>query len=453
MVTLDPNNPFIKKYPISREGLSSKEKQVLGKLEKAAELIAPVYASQINDQYPGANFYPHDATRDEILAAAQSNPLILNPYTIVERGEDGSLITVPYHVKYIDQLKPVIKLIREAAEITENREFSKRLEVQADALEKGTYEAADIYWLSIKPYKIDIIIGPSERYEDRLFFKKTCYSAVAGVIDEKATQKAEEIRDILFSPERKTFSLSQKVESDHRLQVRIDQSSVLSGLDARASFAGAFLPNDPHLIENYGAEVIVFSTSSKENFQKLFFPIFKKIFEENFQKSYTEELLADSSQKLVLIREIVTNLVKYHDTEKRLGELYPVINEAASFILAIKSSGVLLLKDVITQKELEGMIIMLLCRACDVFVSSKEIKSLTHYSQGYAIMVNYFLKNGALREHEGISWVNFTKMFVALNDLAGALERILAFGDREDVKKLMLEYGDVTPCLKISPKI
>lgn len=445
-------NQLIKRFPISDAGLSSQEKLVLKKLEKAAELIALIYEEQINDRYPGANFYPHDATKEEILKGAENNPLILNPYTIVERKK-GQLEAIPYHVKYAKKLQPIIKLLNEAANLATNKEFARRLEVQADALETGTYDAADIYWLSMKPHKIDVTIGPAERYEDRLFFKKTCYSAVVGVMDEKATKEAIKIRDAILSAHRKSFSLSQRVELANRLQIRVDDTPILAGLDARASFSGAFLPVDPSLMEKYGGQVIIFNSSAKNNFDTKYYPIFKGMFEKSFQKSYTPEILLDASQKLLLIREISTNLVKYHDAEARLGELYPTINEIASFTLAVKNAGSLLLKDVISQKDLEAMMIMLLCRACDSFSSAKKIKSLTHYSIGYAIMVNYFLKNGSLKEHEGFSWLNFTKMFVALTDLVSIFDRILAFGDIEDARRLIGEYGDVEPCLKLSPKI
>lgn len=444
---------LVKKFKLSDGNLSAEEKKVLAKLGKAAKLVAPIYEKQINDLYPGANFYPHDMPTAEIIREAQANPEIFNPYTVVEKEKGGALQVIPYHVKYAFLIKPVVKLIREAAYLTTNLEFSKRLEVQANALESGSYEAANIYWLSMKPYKIDIVIGPVERYEDRLFFKKTCYSAVVGIIDEKSTAEAEEIRDALLSSERKSFSLSQKVNFANRIQVRVDRIAVMAGLDARARFAGAFLPDDTCLIEKYGGEVIIFGTAVEQNFKDYHYPTFKKVFEPSFQRSYSQETLLDASRKLLLIREISSALVKYHDAEARLGEYYPIINEMAAYVLAVKNAGSLLLKDVISQKELEAIIIMFLCRAFNSFHEAEKVKSLTHYSRGYAIAINYFLKNGSLREYQGISWVNFTKMFVALTELASIMDRILAFGDITDVQRLVNEYGNTTDLNRLLPKI
>ena len=152
------------------------------------------------------------------------------------------------------------------------------------------------------------------------------------------------------------------------IQVRIDQASISAGLSARVLFAGMDLPNDPSLVEKYGSQVIVLSNIVKYNFEEIHYPIFKKIFESTFQKGYNSELLLSASQKLLLIREIFTLQVKYSDAEARLRELYPVINEMASYVLAVKSAGSLLMKDVIFQKELEAIMILFLSRAFDSFI-------------------------------------------------------------------------------------
>lgn len=444
---------LVKNFEYPKKELSPSEEKILDKLIKAAELIAPIYEAQINDRYLGANFYPHNATREEILEAAKEDPQILSPYTIVERDVNKNLITIPYHIKYAKLLKPAITLIREAASLTENKEFSKRLEVQADALEQGSYEAAEIYWLTMEPYKINFIIGPIERYEDSLLFEKTCYTGVVGIIDENATLEAVKIRDSILTTDYKIFSFSRKIKTSEKINVRIDDAVVYGGLAARILFAGMDMPNNPYLVEKYGSQIMIFKTLVRNNFYELHYPIFKKLFEKQFQEGYTENLLLQASQTLILIREISTVLVKYSDAEKRLRELYPVIYEMASYVLAVKNAGMLLLKDVITQKDLEAIMIMFLSRAFDSFIVAKDVKSMKHYSQGYAIAVNYFLKSGALRVSKGISWVNFNKMYMVLNELATTLDQILAFGDIKDAQRLIDEYGYSKNISKLTPKI
>jgi len=90
----------IKKFKIDTKELSQKEKVLFKKLISAAELIAPLYLKQKNNKHPGANFYPYDATKEEIERAARKNPAILSSYTFVERDKAGKLIAIPYHLKF-----------------------------------------------------------------------------------------------------------------------------------------------------------------------------------------------------------------------------------------------------------------------------------------------------------------------------------------------------------------
>src|SRR3989344_8677331 len=113
----------VRRFKVDDRELSSKEKVLFRKLIKAAELIAPIYLKQKNDKYPGANFYPKDATKEEIQKAAEDNPLILNPYTMVERDRLGKLIAIPYHIKFQKELKPVAKVLKEEAALPENQNF------------------------------------------------------------------------------------------------------------------------------------------------------------------------------------------------------------------------------------------------------------------------------------------------------------------------------------------
>jgi hypothetical protein len=49
-------NIFVKEFDVNISVLTKSEKKVLEKLIQAAKLIAPIYGSQINLKYPGANF-------------------------------------------------------------------------------------------------------------------------------------------------------------------------------------------------------------------------------------------------------------------------------------------------------------------------------------------------------------------------------------------------------------
>src|SRR3989338_10975398 len=170
---MTPKNIPIVRFPKKGLDLTSSEKKVVKKLIKAAEAIAPIYQLQENIKNNGANFYPRDITKSQLLEAAYNNPEILSTYTIVEKAKNGKLRAIPYHFKFKKELTSVARFIKEAAAITDNPDFAKRLQVQANSLLDGNYEANDIYWLSMKPYKINFVIGPIERYNDKLFFTRS----------------------------------------------------------------------------------------------------------------------------------------------------------------------------------------------------------------------------------------------------------------------------------------
>lgn len=421
--------------------LTSKEKKILKLLIAAAESIAPIYEKQENLKYLGANFYPHDLTKEEILEAARNDPEILSPYTMVGRDIDGKLIAIPYHLKFRDELEKTAKLLREAAKLTDNKDFSHRLYLQADALLDGNYEVSDIYWITMKPYKIDIAIGPIDRLDDRLFFKKTSYEAWVGVMDDIKTEKAKIIQQSIYDVKRKCFAASKKADFLDKTKLRVDKTLIFSGLFARGMFTSNSLPVDPNLMEKYGIEITFFDTSLDVKFNNQHYPIFERVFEKNFQKEYTKELLREGSFRNVLLHEIGHSLLRYKDAEARLKELFPVVDELSATIYGIKSCGSLVLKGIMSEKELEAIMIMFICRAFTWWIDAKSQPSVEAFAIGHAIALNHFLANDAIKESNGISWPNFSKMFLGIEELSEALEALIAIGDYQDAQTVIEKYG------------
>ena len=440
-------------FPVKILNLTSSEKKVLKKLVDAAKAIAHIYQKQENPHFPGANFYPHDATKDEILEAAQNNPSILSPYTIVERNGKRRLIAIPYHLIFKKELEKTSSYLREAAEITQNKDFAHRLELQANALLDGSYEASDIYWITMKPYKIDIVIGPIDRLDDRLLFKKASYEAWVGVIDEEKTKKAKIIQHAIYDVRRKVISSSAKADFLDKTTLRVDKTLIFSGLFARGMFTSNSLPVDPLLMEKYGIEITFFDSSLDFKFGKQHLPIFERIFEKRFKKEYTKECLREGSFRNVLLHEIGHSLLRYKDSESRLKEFFPVIDELSATIYGIKSCGSLVLKGIMSERELEAIMIMFVCRAFTWWIDSQTQKSVEAFAIGHALAFNHFLANGALKESGGISWPNFSKMFLGIEELSDALERLISVGTYNDAKAFIENYGSFMVYSKFSSRL
>ena len=129
----------------------------------------------------GANFYPADMTREEFDAAYLPGKEDL--YTLLRRNDEGKLIVVPYHVAYKEELQTAAYLLHQAADLAVSQDFANYLKLRAAALVSDNYQLSDLYWMDVKDNEVDVIIGPIETYEDKLFGYKAGYEAYVLVKD------------------------------------------------------------------------------------------------------------------------------------------------------------------------------------------------------------------------------------------------------------------------------
>ena len=129
----------------------------------------------------GANFYPADMTREEFEAAYLPGKNGL--YSLVRRNQAGELVLVPYHVAYAESLKRAAELLREAAGLAESAGFATYLKLRAAALLSDDFQTSDLYWMDVKDNEIDVVIGPIETYEDRLFGYRAAYESYVLIKD------------------------------------------------------------------------------------------------------------------------------------------------------------------------------------------------------------------------------------------------------------------------------
>jgi hypothetical protein len=123
----------------------------------------------------GANFYPMDITKEEFEKA--SLPDKTSEYTFLRRAADGKLKTVPYHVEFKTQVEKAADLLKQCAQLAEDSGLKKYLNLRAEALLTDKYQPSDMAWMDMKNNTIDVVIGPIETYEDKLFGYKAAHEA------------------------------------------------------------------------------------------------------------------------------------------------------------------------------------------------------------------------------------------------------------------------------------
>jgi hypothetical protein len=114
---------------------------------------APLVAG-VGPKPDAAGLYPLDMTREEFDRAIL--PGSRSEYTVLTRNAEGVLQVVPYSRYYGAGLERAAVLLDRAAG-------------RVKALRTDVYRASDMAWLEIKDNPLDLVIGPIETCEDKLF--------------------------------------------------------------------------------------------------------------------------------------------------------------------------------------------------------------------------------------------------------------------------------------------
>lgn len=419
--------------------LSKNERAVLKLLVEAGKLIAPIYKLQEDPKFPGANFYPHDATKGEIQKASDNDSQILSPYTVVNR-QGGKLVATAYHKKYADLLKPIADKLEQAADISKNEEFARLLRIQAKALTEGSYEEASIARLKMPQYILDISIGPTDRIDDRLLFIKTSYQCWVGVVDMEGTERLINYKSIVLGVTRKALVPSERIDSFHKVKVLVDDVILFSGLVSRTKFVGINLPYSLKIVEKYGSEITLFNQPNDLRLKEQILPTFNKIFPKVFREEFTPEDIRRGYLRATALHELAHSHLHYRHAVENLQDLFIYIDELAATVLGLRMAGSLLLKDRITDRQLESMTLVLICRSFSLVGKSKEDRFVSNYALGGAVFINFMLKNGALKQKGKMIVPNMIKVFMALQELLSILEELLSHGTRKNAEDFIKKY-------------
>ena len=97
---------------------------------------------------PGRNLYPAGLTSAQIEAYVKAHPAekdaIYSPYTVLRWNGSKKLEAIPYHVEYKKWLEPAAQSLREAADLSDDKDFAKFLRMRADALLSDDYYPSDL---------------------------------------------------------------------------------------------------------------------------------------------------------------------------------------------------------------------------------------------------------------------------------------------------------------------
>lgn len=390
----------------------------------------------------GANFYPADMTKEEFEAWDDETKTSL--YTLIIRGDDGSLESVPYHVAFKEQTEKAASLINQAAELAEDAGLKNYLEKRAKALLTDEYYESDVAWMEMKTNNIDFIIGPIENYEDQLFGYKAAHESFILIKDREWSDKLIRFAALLpglqkaLPCEQKYKDETPGIDSDMNVY---DALYYAGDCNAGSKTIAINLPNDEKVRQAKGSRKLQLKNSMQAKFDKILVPISDILIAEDQRK----HVKFDAFFENVMFHEVAHGLGLGNTVDKKstvreaLKDSYTSIEEAKADILGLWCVYQLNEMGELGEKEMMDNFVTFMA---GIFRSVRFGAASAH---GKANMMRfyYFQETGAFERDvaTGTYRINFEKMKEAMLSSSEQILKIQGDGDYTTAKKLIEEQG------------
>jgi len=410
---------------------------------------------------PGGNFYPEDATKEELeqwmnSLDAKDKEQAESFFTVIHR-ENGKFTIVPYSQEYAAQLGQAADLLREASQLTDNASLKKFLKLRADAFLSNDYFDSDIAWMDLDS-PLDVTIGPYETYNDDLFGYKAAFEAYVNVRDKEESKKLgfysqhlQEIENNLPIPQQyrnpKLGSLSPIVVVNEVIGAGDGNMGVQT--------AAYNLPNDDRVVQQKGAKRVMLKNVQLAKFKSILVPIAKTVLTPSAQK----DLDFDSFFTHILCHElthglgphVITVNGKQTSPRQELKEVYGAIEESKADV-----TGLFALQWMMDQGLLKNSLGQGPAAEHKLYTTylASSFRTLRFglkeaHARGMAIQMNYILdKGGYTVNPDGTFSVNYAKIKGAVRDLDHDLLMLEANGDYAGAKKMLADMAVLRPPVK-----
>ena len=389
---------------------------------------------------PGANFYPEGITKAEFEAWA--NDPARGFFTVIRRGSDKKLQTIPYSVAYKADLTKAAKLLEEAAGLTSNKSLQDFLKLRAKAFLSDDYYDSDVAWMRLDA-PIDITIGPYETYMDEVFGYKAAFEAYVTLRDDEETAKLKMFADHLQEIEN-NLPLDEKYRNPKigaLAPIRVVNQVLATGDGAHGVRTAAFnLPNDERIVQKMGSKRVMLKNVQEAKFSKTLEPIAARVLAPADQS----DLSFNAFFTHILAHEMTHGIGPQNNVRQSLKELHSAIEEAKA-----DATGLFMMQYLFDHKLLPAAEKPLYT----TFLASsfRTLRFGVHeaHGKGMALQFNYLMDKGAfVARPDGTFAVDFAKIQPAVRDLVHDLLTIEATGDYARAKKMLDELGVLRPALQ-----
>lgn len=447
----------------SREDFFANQPQVaskaLGKIVERHGLInyGPWERLQGNRPYifgkekpKGANFYPHDMTKEEFETAVKTRPALKDLYTLVRRDSSGDLNPIPYNVVFAKQFGIAAAKLRAAAQVAEDEGFRSYLNARADALVSNKYQPSDMLWMDMKTNKLDIVIGPIETYEDQLYGYKAACEAYVLVKDTAWSERLKKYAAMLPELQRNL-----PVEAKYK-QEKPGTNSDLNAYDviyyagdcnAGSKTIAINLPNDEEVQLAKGSRRLQLKNAMQAKFDQILVPIAELLIVPEQRKHITFNAFFSNTMFHEVahglgIKETITGKGRVREA---LRETSAAIEEGKADILGLHMISSLMKNGQLTEGSIEDYYVTFMA---SVFRSVRFGASSAH-GRANMLRFNFFKERGAFtRNEKGQYRIDIPKMNVAMTELTQELLKLQGEGDYKAALDFTEKMGFLGDTLK-----
>lgn len=405
------------------------------------------FIAGIGTKPDGATFYPAGMTKAELERSDLKDKF--NQYSVIQKDSTGKLTEIPYHVLFASELQNASSLLKQAALLTEDAGFKKYLNLRADALTSDDFTASDYAWLDMKTNNLDIIIGPIENYEDKLFNARASYESYVLVKDKVWSKRlAKYVAMLPQLQEGLPVDAKYKKEkpgTDSELNA-YDVVYYAGDCNAGSKTIAVNLPNDEIIQQKKGTRRSQLKNAMKAKFDKILVPISKELIDKD-QQQYIN---FDAFFANVMFHEVAHGLgIKKTVTGKgfvkeALQEQYSWLEEGKADVL-----GLYMVTGLLKKGELEGDLKTFYTTYMAGILRSVRFGAASAHGKANMQCFNFFKENGAfIRNENGTYKVDFTKFETAMNKLSKLIITLQGNGDKAAVAKVQKENAVISPELQ-----
>lgn len=399
------------------------------------------FVSGVGTKPEGANFYPTDMTKEEFEAAEL--PGKDSQYTLVRRDDDGNLTVVPYNEAFKEQVSKASQLLTEAAALAEDEGLKKYLMLRSEALLTDEYRESDMAWMDMKTNGLDIVIGPIENYEDKLYSYKSAHEAYVLIKDKSWSDRLAKYATFL-------------PELQQGIPVPEEYKKEMPGTDADLNaydvvyYAGDCnsgsktiainLPNDEQVQLEKGSRRLQLKNAMRAKFDKILVPIANEL----IAKDQIQNIKFDAFFANTMFHEVAHGLgIKNTINDK--GTVRSALKEHASALEEGKADilGLYMITQLHAKGEVEGELNDYYTTFLAGIFRSVRFGAASAHGRANMIRFNFFKEYGAFNRDEatGRYSINFDKMQEAMAALSELILTLQGDGDYDGVAKLVQEKG------------